>query len=57
VFFVQAAIVAAFFRFLLQPKKPNAPRPVAKSGRAAGTGVAEGVPKNEPVESLVYDSR
>ena len=39
--FDQAApIAAAFFRFLRQPNKPNALRPVAKSGRAAGTGVA-----------------
>ena len=28
------------FRFLRQPSKPNAPRPVAKSGRAAGSGVS-----------------
>ena len=27
-------------RFLRQPSRPSAPRPVAKSGRAAGTGVA-----------------
>jgi hypothetical protein len=33
------AAVAAF-RFLRQPSSPNAPRPVAKSGRAAGNGVA-----------------
>ena len=26
--------VAASFRFLLHPSRPNAPRPVAKSGRA-----------------------
>ena len=30
-----------FFRFLRQPNSPIAPRPVAKSGRAAGSGVAE----------------
>ena len=30
---------AAAFRFLRQPSRPNAPRPVAKSGRAAGSGV------------------
>ena len=39
-FFGQAAaIAAAFFRFLRQPSKPNAPSPEAKSGRAAGKGV------------------
>jgi len=27
---------------LRQPSKPNAPRPVAKSGKAAGAGVAAG---------------
>ena len=27
------------FRFLRQPSRPNAPRPVAKSGNAAGNGV------------------
>jgi hypothetical protein len=26
-------------RFLRQPSRPNAPRPVAKSGSAAGSGV------------------
>jgi hypothetical protein len=30
---------ACAFRFLRQPSRPNAPRPVAKSGRAAGMGV------------------
>ena len=29
-----------FLRFLRQPNSPNAPRPVAKSGKAAGIGVA-----------------
>ena len=38
--FDQAAIAAAF-RFLRQPSKPNAPRPEAKSGSAAGRGVAD----------------
>jgi len=34
--FDQAATKAAvFFRFLRHPSRPNAPRPVAKSGRAA----------------------
>jgi len=37
-----AAIAAAFFRFLRQPSRPIAPRPVAKSGKAAGRGVAGG---------------
>jgi hypothetical protein len=27
-------------RFLRQPSRPSAPRPVANSGRAAGSGVA-----------------
>ena len=31
---------AADFRFLRQPSRPNAPRPVANSGRVAGKGVA-----------------
>src|ERR1019366_9996834 len=31
---------ASAFRFLRQPSRPNAPRPEAKSGRAAGRGVA-----------------
>jgi hypothetical protein len=35
--FNQTARVAAF-RFLRQPRRPNAPRPVAKSGSAAGNG-------------------
>ena len=35
-------MAAAFFRFLRQPSRPNAPRPEAKSGRAAGSGVAPG---------------
>jgi hypothetical protein len=30
----------AFFRFLRQPNNPSAARPLAKSGNAAGTGVA-----------------
>jgi hypothetical protein len=34
----QAAMPPAF-RFLRQPSRPSAPRPVAKSGRAAGNGV------------------
>ena len=39
--FAQAAArAAAAFRFLRQPNKPIAPRPVAKSGSAAGSGVA-----------------
>ena len=29
-------------RFLRQPRRSNAPRPVAKSGRAAGSGVVRG---------------
>jgi hypothetical protein len=33
--------IAAFFRFLRQPSRPNAPRPVAKSGRAPGSGTGE----------------
>ncbi len=41
-FFDQAASAAAF-RFLRQPSRPIAPRPVAKSGSAAGNGVADGV--------------
>jgi hypothetical protein len=37
-----SADAAAAFRFLRQPNKPNAPRPVAKSGKAAGSGVGGG---------------
>ena len=36
------AIAATVFRFLRQPSRPITPRPVAKSGRAAGRGVAGG---------------
>jgi hypothetical protein len=38
----------ACFRFLRQPSKPNALRPVAKSGRAAGSGVALGARAKTP---------
>jgi hypothetical protein len=41
VFDQAAASAEAFFRFLRQPNRPNAPRPLAKSGRAAGSGVAD----------------
>ena len=33
------------FRFLRQPSRPNAPRPVAKSGNVAGSGTATGMSK------------
>jgi hypothetical protein len=32
--------LARHFRFLRQPSRPNAPRPEANSGRAAGKGTA-----------------
>jgi hypothetical protein len=35
-----AASAVAFLRFLRRESRPNAPRPVAKSGSAAGSGVA-----------------
>ena len=35
------AVSAAAFFFLRQPSKPKPPRPDAKSGRAAGNGVAK----------------
>ena len=38
--FDQVLATAAAFRFLRQPSRPNAPRPLAKSGSAAGTGVS-----------------
>jgi len=38
----QAAVPQAF-RFLRKLSRPNAPRPPAKSGRAAGSGVVKGV--------------
>jgi len=37
---------AICFRFLRQPSSPNAPSPVAKSGRAAGSGVVAGPASN-----------
>jgi hypothetical protein len=37
----KGSIVLAVFRFLRQPNRPSAPRPAAKSGKAAGRGVAE----------------
>src|SRR5262249_28123518 len=37
------AASAAAFRFLRHPNSPKTPRPVAKSGRAAGSGVAVGL--------------
>ena len=40
VYFDQAAIACAFF-FLRQPSRPNAPRPVVNSGKAAGSGVSD----------------
>jgi hypothetical protein len=40
--FGQTAARATVFRFLRQPNRPNAPRPAAKSGNAAGSGVATG---------------
>src|SRR5450759_3739802 len=33
--------IAAFFRFLRQPSRPNVPSPVANSGRAAGSGTLD----------------
>ena len=36
-----AANAAAAFRFLRRASSPKAPRPPAKSGRAAGSGVSE----------------
>ena len=35
------AAIAAVLRFLRQPKKPIAPRPVAKNGSADGSGVTD----------------
>jgi hypothetical protein len=62
--FVQATVCA--FRFLRHPSRPNTPRPVAKSGRAAGSGVgAVGlispnrpptVPKSGTVRAAVKNS-
>jgi hypothetical protein len=37
--FTDQAATATAFRFLRQPSRPIAPRPVAKSGRVAGSGV------------------
>ena len=45
------AKAAAFFLFLLQPSRPKTPRPVAKSGRAAGSGVADAISKGTPTLS------
>jgi len=44
-----AARAAEFFRFLRQPSRPNAPRPVAKRGRAAGSGVAVTLTLSNPM--------
>src|SRR5260221_14090924 len=38
------------FRFLRHPNEPNAPRPVAKSGSAAGRGVSAHVPGDSKLE-------
>ena len=35
-----ASAITAFFRFLRQPSRPNAPRPLANSGSAVGRGVS-----------------
>jgi len=42
-----AAKAAALFRFLRQPSRPSALSPVAKSGRAAGRGVASMMPPDD----------
>jgi len=42
----QAAACA--FRFLRQPSRPNAPKPVAKSGSAPGSGVEASPSSAEP---------
>lgn len=39
--FDHAIAGAVFFRFLRQPSQTNAPRPLAKSGNAAGKGVLD----------------
>jgi|SRR5262245_54729379 len=43
-YFDQAAIAAPFF-FLRTESRPNAPRPVRKSGKAPGRGTGLGVPE------------
>ena len=43
----------AAFRFLRQLKRPSAPRPVAKSGRAPGIGTVEGTPGTSNAPSVV----
>ena len=47
--FDQAASAAVLFRFLRQPSRPNAPRPEAKSGRVAGSGVSAILPPVIPM--------
>jgi hypothetical protein len=47
-----ATIAAAAFCLLCQPSRPSAARPVAKSGRVGGTGVAATIgPSEEIVKS------
>ena len=38
----QAALAAPFFRFRHQANRPIPPNPEAKSGKAAGSGAADG---------------
>src|SRR5215468_742716 len=47
-----AASAAAFF-FLRQPSRPNAPRPVAKSGSVAGSGTGFIAPNNPSLSPLM----
>jgi hypothetical protein len=47
--FDQAAIAAADFLFLRQLSSPNAPKPVANSGSAAGSGTGAKNPRISPV--------
>jgi len=54
---VQTVATCALF-FLRQPSRPKAPRPVAKSGRAAGSGVAAtGVPMRSTEDTKVKGAK
>src|ERR1700733_15923745 len=53
--FDQAGSAAAFF-FLRQPSRPNAPRPLAKRGKAAGKGVVVAAKLAVPLPVSVYPS-
>jgi len=50
-------VTAADPRFLRHPSRPSAPRPVTKSGGAAGRGVSARKPRISPAGNAVDDVR